>query len=77
MAEKPLTVARNFRTHPDSHTDGGVTIVVKKRGGKELKYPDVKNPKAFMKAIWRNDAAGKNEVLEVYVEGETKKEENK
>jgi hypothetical protein len=66
-----IKVQRKFRTHPMSHEDGGVIVVVERAGKKPLEYPDVKRPDAFIAAIWRNSVEG--EVLKVYIK---KEEEN-
>jgi hypothetical protein len=64
---KRFKVAREYRTHPLSKTDGGVTVVVEFKDAKKKsrEYPDVKNPGTFIDAIHRKDSAG--EVARAYV----------
>lgn len=55
MAKQPMTVARDYRTHPLSKIDGGCTAVVEYKDGTSREYPDVKKYDNFVAAIWRND----------------------
>lgn len=56
-SNRPLRVARQYRTHPDSKTDGGVTVVVVYKNGTTLEYPDVKKPDAYIAGVHRQDIA--------------------
>jgi len=57
--KETLRVGDSYRTHPDSHVDGGVVVVVEYLDGrKNVEYDKVKNPKAFIAAIWRNHPEG-------------------
>ena len=67
MKKKTYKVNRQYRTHEYSKVDGGVTVVVeyKDKTKSAREYTDVKNPAAFIKAIYRNDVNG--EVDKAYV----------
>lgn len=62
-----MKVGRKYRTNPASKTPGGVTVVVEFKNSRHNEYPDVKNPNAFIDAIWRND---KDDMIKAaYVKG--------
>lgn len=61
------TSKRRSRTHPLSHTDGGVTVVVEFKDGRKIRYPDVKFPDKYIRGVWEKDRF-KNVVEDVYVE---------
>ena len=44
-------VETNWRKHPLSYTEGGVTVYVKYSGGFIKEYPNVKYPKRYMDSI--------------------------
>jgi hypothetical protein len=68
--KKPFKVARQYRTHELSKTDGGVTVVVERKDGKSREYTDVKKPDAFIATVYRKDSEGA--VKAVYVKSDKK-----